>query len=1119
RAPPHAGSIQLDPAAPEKSSASGPHLPFGPPHRPTDPLSRRLDPPPCQPDMGCVASKPAAPEASQKPSYIDHNPMSSMPQSPGMQHQQPRNQMDRDYQFHLEQQRRRQHQQSPTYGQSPNPSNSQLQNLDYSQPQNPGYHQLQNPGHNYPQSQPYGRTQNLAHEHSAQLGQLPPSNSSLQSYAGHIPPGAHPHQKAMPYVSGGHTSDPAFANPSGPQANRQYPPQPMHSLSSPSILNSQPNPTPAASVLSQQPPQFEPHPAHISTAPVHGDAHAHVISPIAGSGPTSSPSPSWLQHHHVQAQRANSASPVQQAAFTRHSNQSHLSDSKTFLNSVTPGHSPSPRLQADLSRKISATSSNAYSTGTPQFSSATPSPKLPNAEGGTYHPAPVNGYAAPAPSSTDASHLRSAQDVAASPRTRPDRRVGRHTRAKEEGASTGTPRQTHARVSHMAAPAGRGAPSPAMRNRQSPSSSTPVEVVSVRAQQPHKPVFVEPQLSYESVWEPPADATYASLARSEFDPFEFYGTMSSNKRQSIQSFRISQYGTIERPAPEVVPPETSDAADGAPNPGPPPKRYSGHRLSLLSKSQKPNAPRTMSALNPMRSTVIIAHEVIVEEEEIYDPSLPRPLKGAPPSRPQTTAITYSHDNSDDDDDDFEEVVVIEDDDEESEVVVAYAERLERHLQASQTQQTKTPLWTGQSRSHSLEGQQSPRSARSKSDRGSAKDSIASPLPSPATALRELQREARPPAPRPAISEPPVLAVQPLPEAEATPALKSPVDEFAARRREELSPSPDDAVKHYGSSDTLLGPSDSEHESHRHDSQYPEHDDTDDQHDEPRSIQRQYGDDGQDDYRYDDHDDRYNSDSRGNHYDDEQGDYYGDVQGGYYGEDDQAYYDDEYDDAYDYPDADGVAPGGGAVRRPADDAGARVPERYAEDMDFEHDDRHTHELDDGFDPAGAAVPNMAELPLSHPDHYFEDEPENPFCGFCEEAIEERPMYLLGRWWHPHHAKCKECSRTIGVDNFAEIDNFLYCEDHYYEIHGVYQVRKGGPKKKRASFIERDLAEITKYNTVKKVRNLFNYQRSMRLNIITVEEGGVSAGGVSQPAQQRRFVTSFLGPPSGLEHLDL
>ena len=66
---------------------------------------------------------------------------------------------------------------------------------------------------------------------------------------------------------------------------------------------------------------------------------------------------------------------------------------------------------------------------------------------------------------------------------------------------------------------------------------------------------------------------------------------------------------------------------------------------------------------------------------------------------------------------------------------------------------------------------------------------------------------------------------------------------------------------------------------------------------------------------------------------------------------------------------------------------------------------------------------------------------PKCAFCQEPIHEKPTKLLGRYWHKEHSKCLSCSRPMGIDNFAEIDGKLYCEDHYRMIRGtpiIYEV---------------------------------------------------------------------------------
>ncbi|KAJ3098049.1 hypothetical protein HDU97_004343 [Phlyctochytrium planicorne] len=143
---------------------------------------------------------------------------------------------------------------------------------------------------------------------------------------------------------------------------------------------------------------------------------------------------------------------------------------------------------------------------------------------------------------------------------------------------------------------------------------------------------------------------------------------------------------------------------------------------------------------------------------------------------------------------------------------------------------------------------------------------------------------------------------------------------------------------------------------------------------------------------------------------------------------------------------------------------------------------------------------------------EADPDAPICAFCEEPIqgEDRPVHILGRYWHVHHSRCKECRRPIGVDNFAEIEGFLYCEDHYYEFKGEFRTRKSNPKKKRASYIERDLQHIQTLSTVRKVRNLFNFEQSCRLNIVTLDSPTSPTASPTQ-ARPRRFVTSFIAPP--------
>ncbi|KAJ3194767.1 hypothetical protein HK101_001938 [Irineochytrium annulatum] len=133
---------------------------------------------------------------------------------------------------------------------------------------------------------------------------------------------------------------------------------------------------------------------------------------------------------------------------------------------------------------------------------------------------------------------------------------------------------------------------------------------------------------------------------------------------------------------------------------------------------------------------------------------------------------------------------------------------------------------------------------------------------------------------------------------------------------------------------------------------------------------------------------------------------------------------------------------------------------------------------------------------------ESDPDAPICAFCEEAILDKPVRLLGRLWH-----LQECRRPIGVDNFAEIEGFLYCEDHYFTHRGEYRTRKSNPKKKRASYIESELQQIQTRSTVRKMRNLFNFQQSVRLNILTIDEEDDKGDGLKRP---RRFVTSVMAP---------
>ncbi|KAJ3034469.1 Transforming growth factor beta-1-induced transcript 1 protein, partial [Rhizophlyctis rosea] len=148
----------------------------------------------------------------------------------------------------------------------------------------------------------------------------------------------------------------------------------------------------------------------------------------------------------------------------------------------------------------------------------------------------------------------------------------------------------------------------------------------------------------------------------------------------------------------------------------------------------------------------------------------------------------------------------------------------------------------------------------------------------------------------------------------------------------------------------------------------------------------------------------------------------------------------------------------------------------------------------------ATIDVIKRPSPPPDQ-SSPEPETlkPLCAFCEEPIAGKAVALLGRFWHREHSQCKECHRPIGVDNFAEIDGYLWCEDHYFEHRGEYHVRKNNPTRKRDSYIENELTEIKQLSTVRKIRNLMNFEKSVKLNIVTVDNGDKG---------KRRFVTSWL-----------
>jgi LIM domain len=100
-----------------------------------------------------------------------------------------------------------------------------------------------------------------------------------------------------------------------------------------------------------------------------------------------------------------------------------------------------------------------------------------------------------------------------------------------------------------------------------------------------------------------------------------------------------------------------------------------------------------------------------------------------------------------------------------------------------------------------------------------------------------------------------------------------------------------------------------------------------------------------------------------------------------------------------------------------------------------------------------------------------------CAFCSKQIEGKPVFLLGRLWHKHHAQCASCARPLGVDNFAEIDGLIYCEYHY-RMHNPKPVRFGGAS---------NVAGVN----VKKVRNLLKFDKQ------------VKAQGSTKVSRERRF----------------
>jgi hypothetical protein len=125
-----------------------------------------------------------------------------------------------------------------------------------------------------------------------------------------------------------------------------------------------------------------------------------------------------------------------------------------------------------------------------------------------------------------------------------------------------------------------------------------------------------------------------------------------------------------------------------------------------------------------------------------------------------------------------------------------------------------------------------------------------------------------------------------------------------------------------------------------------------------------------------------------------------------------------------------------------------------------------------------------------------------CAFCQSPIHDHPVSMMGRYWHKHHSQCHQCHRPLGLDNFAEINNVLYCEDHYCLVRGVPIVKLGGGPK---SELEKELKEVEERRTVRKVRNMFMFMKLKRVDLVSVVEE--ERGDLRQ-----RYVMSFIAPRS-------
>ncbi|KAJ3307038.1 hypothetical protein HDV03_003365 [Kappamyces sp. JEL0829] len=137
-----------------------------------------------------------------------------------------------------------------------------------------------------------------------------------------------------------------------------------------------------------------------------------------------------------------------------------------------------------------------------------------------------------------------------------------------------------------------------------------------------------------------------------------------------------------------------------------------------------------------------------------------------------------------------------------------------------------------------------------------------------------------------------------------------------------------------------------------------------------------------------------------------------------------------------------------------------------------------------------------------------------CALCQTAIDSGPsVLLLGRYWHKQHSECRECQRPIGVDNFAEIDGFLYCEDHYVHINGIPVAKTQAFVSKHIDRLEHDqlqkeLANIAESHTVRKVRNLFKLEHKKRMNVLSIIEDQL---GAESGSRRQKYIMSWLQQP--------